>query len=85
MQTIPTEAIARNPANARAGYSPQPGVTLTCLSFRDVLHSRETIGINRLADMARTLGYTYMLSRGKVYHVQERGEVDTGLTADDVL
>lgn len=85
MQTVPVDSINTDPANARVGYSPRPGVTLTRMSFRDVLQTRENTGRNKLADMARELGYDYMLYRGVVYHVQSGCEVDTGLTASDVL
>lgn len=61
--------------------------TIQQLSFRDVLHSRgERLGhIDRMRDLARTLGYPYFLWNDRVYATDRADYVDTGLTVSNVL
>jgi len=56
------------------------------LSFRDVLHTRERIGhIDRMLELAQTLGYPYFIWNDRVYKTGKADYTDTGLTVADVL
>lgn len=60
--------------------------TINQLSFRDVLHTRAHVGhIDRMLELAQTLGYPYFLWNDRVYQAGKTTYTETGLTASDVL
>lgn len=60
--------------------------TINQLSFRDVLHTRERVGhIDRMLELAQTLGYPYFLWNGRVYQAGKTTYTETSLTISDVL
>lgn len=60
-------------------------ITIIQLSYRDVLHTREHIGhIDRMRDLAHTLGYPYFLWNSCVYKVVGPHYEDTGLTYENL-
>lgn len=56
------------------------------ISFRDVLHARANIGhINKMFDLAKTLGYPYFIWNERVYKAGDESYNDTGLMLSNVL
>lgn len=60
--------------------------TISQYSYRDVLHTRGNIGhIDKMAQLARELGYPYFLWNDRLFKVSDDEVIDTGYTVANVL
>ena len=67
------------------GDSLRSGPGVASLTDRDLLHTEEWIGnVGSPTDLARKLGYQYILWNDRVYHVEADALRDTGLSEGDV-
>jgi hypothetical protein len=80
-----TAAQRQSPVIAKSGFSPRPGVVISEFSYRDVLQAKNHLGhIVKLAELAKQLGYEYILWNDRVYFVGGEYCLDTGITAASV-